>query len=163
MGCLCVTLTDNIVLFIEERMDPRNAFGLGIQQQTEEHVVDDDDEIDFTRSAVQSKMVPIYDQPECKYFFLQQVGINKVVQATKFSKERLNDIYAKVGRALLLEEGTYSVEYRLRRKSGKIESVTVSYNEDPEILSESCELLYCQAQSNDTLFIHRISQSQHRL
>ena len=129
-----------------------------ISQPTTE--AEDDDDFDFDRSVYVSGLPPLESQPDIKYFYLQLAGVEKAVQATKFTKERRGSVYSKVGRALLLEEGSYSIEYRLRRKSGKTETITLNYNADVELLEEGSELLYLQARSNDTLIVNRLKKEK---
>ena len=144
-------------------MDPRDKNALCNFPPTttgQDVPVDDDDDYDFGRSLDASNLPPLEQQPDVKYFYLQLAGVEKSVQATKFTKERRESVYSKIGRSLLLEEGSYSVEYRIRRRSGKTETITLRHNTDEELLGEASELLYFQARCNDTLIVNRLKKEK---
>ena len=86
-------------------MDPRDKNALCNFPPTttgQDVPVDDDDDYDFGRSLDASNLPPLEQQPDVKYFYLQ-LAVVKSVQATRFTKE---SVYSKIGRSLLLEEGS---------------------------------------------------------
>ena len=122
-------------------------------QDLEVEVYDNDDEIDFSRSTQESGMVSIDEQPLSKMFTIRLKGSSRPPCTIKIFKEKVSAMYDKISKKVLMEPGTFRLDYELNLKSGKKRQQSLEFNTDQELLEEACEILYCQAKNNDTLIV----------
>ena len=132
---------------------PASVISTDETESSSEVLIDNDDEIDFSQSTQESGMVALDEQPVSKMFFIQLKGSDRPPSTIKIFKEKVGLLYDKISKKVMMEPGTFRIDYHLKCKSGKKMPRSLEFSTDQELLEEACEILYCQARSNDTLII----------